>query len=230
MIGYPVTVAVCLLLIAGLVALGRWLRRRGWEGRLRVGVCGGTIGVWVVMNAWYLWPSHYQPEVSWPLHICDLAAILGPIGVLWGVRLLRGLLYFWGLALTTQGFITPILNAGPGEMVYWLFWANHTIVVGLAVYDIIVGGYRPGGRDLLRVIGVTTVWFAAVFTLNYVTGWNYGYVGRVDPDAETIVQALGDWPGRVLWMALLAVAAFTLVWLPWPIAQSWSRRRGGAST
>jgi len=224
MIGYPVTVVLCLLLIAALVGLGRALRRRGAERRLRVGVCGATIAAWVVMNAWYLWPTHYQPAVSWPLHICDLAAIIGPVAVLTRQRLLRSILYFWGLALTTQGFITPILDAGPDEMVYWLFWANHTIVVGLAVYDIVVGGYRPALRDLANVVGVTAVWLVAVFWINYFTGWNYGYVGRVDPDAQTIVQQLGDWPLRVLWMAMLALAAFLLVWLPWPLARRWARR------
>lgn len=219
MVGYPVTVLVCALLVGGLVALGRWLKPRGLEPRLRYVVGGLTIAVWVVMNGWYLSPGQYDPGESWPLHICDLAAIIGPIGVMWRVRWMRGVLYFWGLALTTQGFITPVLNFGPGHMIYWLFWANHTIVVGLAVYDMIVGGYRPGPRDLGRTIGITAIWLVAVFTINYYTGWNYGYVGRGDPGAETIVQALGEWPLRVVWMALLALLAFVIVYVPWPIAR-----------
>jgi len=231
MLKYPVTVVVCLGLIAAAVAWGRWLRERdgssgGWrERRLRGTLAWGTIGVWVVMNIWYI--ANRGLEESLPLHICDLAAVIGPIGLLSRSRLLRSVLYFWGLALTTQGFATPVLNVGPGHMTYWLFWANHTIVVGLAVYDIVVGGYRPYPRDLGRVVGVTAGWLALVFTINYFTGWNYGYVGRAEPGAETIVQALGPWPLRVVWMALLALAAFGLAYLPWVVARR-AARSGGA--
>lgn len=131
------------------------------------------------------------------------------------------MVYFWGLGLTTQGFFTPVLEAGPGQVEYWLFWSNHTIVVGLALYRVIVNGYRPGAADLLAAIGLTAVWMAVVLPINILFDLNYGYLGRYppNPNVTTLVEYLGPWPVRLVWMSLLVIVMFVLLWLPWGIAR-----------
>lgn len=229
MLYFPVTSAVCLLLMALLCVAGRRLKRRGGEPVLRAVVAGLTLLAWAVMQTVYFWPGHYDPAVSWPLHVCDIAAVLGPLAVLTRQRVLLAVLYFWGIGLTSQAFITPVLSTdhGPGSIWYWLFWSNHTIVVGLAVYALVVLGYRPRFGDLLATLGFTGTWVAVVLPLNIAYGWNYGYLSPELPGATTLLNALGDWPGRLFKMYAIVGVGFVMLWLPWAIAGK-VRRRAGA--
>jgi uncharacterized membrane protein YwaF len=59
---------------------------------------------------------------------------------------------------------------------------------------------------------VTVVWTAGVFVLNLMIGSNYGYVGRGEPGALTIVDALGPWPLRVVWMSVAGTVVFVGLW------------------
>ena len=141
---YFFTVVFCFALIALNAAVGRRLRRAGRDVSYRRAVGLGCLVVWLASQVWYLSPSRFNAWDSWPLHICDIAALVGSVAILTRWRVATTVLYFWGFGLTTQGFFTPVLEAGPGQMEYWLFWSNHTIVVGLAVYCVVADGYRPG--------------------------------------------------------------------------------------
>jgi len=230
MLSYPLTVTLCLLLIGLLAWTGRRLQRDGDPAtepalRRRLGIAmlvGSLLNI-----AWYLLPANFDPDDSLPLHICDMAGLVAPIALLMQWRLARALLYFWAIGLTTQAFITPIITTGPGDMQYWLFWLNHSIVVGAAVYDIIVGRFRPTLADLLRASCATSIWVLVVLPINIVFNVNYGYLGAAPPSQTepTLVDHLGDWPLRIVWICVLAMLAFVIVWLPWGIA----RRRAACS-
>lgn len=178
----------------------------------------------VTVSAWWLWPSNFEWHRSLPLHVCDLAAIAAPIALLTRSRTARTLLYFWGLGLSSQGLITPVLRLGPAHGEYWMFWINHFAIVGAAIYDVAARGYRPGWRDWRTAVALGGVYVLLVFTLNAATGWNYGYVGPSKPEAPTIVDALGPWPLRVVWIVAIATAVTALITLPWTLV----RGRGGA--
>jgi uncharacterized membrane protein YwaF len=135
-------------------------------------------------------------------------------------------LYFWGIALTTQGFFTLVLTTGPDTMHYWLFWANHTIVVGLAVYEVAVLGYRPRLGDVGAAIGFTALWVAMVLPLNMHYGWNYGYLNEVRLGTQSLLDGLGDWPLRLVWMELLVIAGFVVVWALRGLLRMWKAQGG----
>jgi uncharacterized membrane protein YwaF len=54
-----------------------------------------------------------------------------------------------------------------------------------------------------------------VFTIDAVFDLNYGYLGRPMPSRPSLLDFLGPWPLRVVFMVLLASIAMTLLWLPW---------------
>jgi hypothetical integral membrane protein (TIGR02206 family) len=220
MLTFPLTTIICLGLIAALCIAGRRLDRLNREHQLRFALAGLSLVGWVAMQTVYFLPGNFDPAVSWPLHICDIAAVVGPLAMLTRSRLLLSVLYFWGIGLTSQAFITPVLppEEGPGSIWYWTFWSNHTIVVGLAVYAMVVLRYRPAFTDVLAVIGFTALWVALVLPLNLAYGWNYGYMSPELPGATTLLNALGDWPGRLFKMYAIVAAGFVVLWLPWDIA------------
>jgi len=228
MLTFPVTVSVCMGLIVALCVTGRLLRRRGGERAFRYVIAGLTLAAWVAMQTVYFWPGNFDPKVSWPLHICDIVAVIGPLAVLMRNRVLLGVLYFWGIGLTTQAFITPVLPAtfGPSSIWYWTFWSNHTIVVGLAVYSLLVLGYRPSFRDLVTTVALTLVWMAVVIPLNIAIGSNYGYLSPELPNARTLLNDLGGWPARAFVMSGIVLVGFVVLWLPWGIAGRLTAKAG----
>jgi hypothetical integral membrane protein (TIGR02206 family) len=174
--------------------------------------------------------------VSLPLQLCDLAALVAAGAMITDWRPLRALLYFWGIGLSTQAFISPIIQAGPNSLRFWMFFVSHTMIVGSAIYDLIVRGYRPRGRDALLAMGVTAAYSLSMFLLDIYLSRavgvqiNYGFVGNTTPDNPTIMNKLGPWPLRVLILALIVIAGFTMLWAVWPLSRRLTRPPGRATS
>lgn len=228
--------AACAALIVGSVALGRRWRGTARERRLRGVWVWATLAWQALALVWWLLPANFDPGTSLPIHLCDLAAWVAPLALLTQDRRLRALLYFWGIGLSTQAFFTPVLREGYATYEFWLFWVGHLQIVGSAVYDCAVLGYRPRFAHWWRVVLFNLALVGVVMVVNDWAvplafgggGANYWYVGRTLPEAKTLLNALGPWPGRVAWLALLGATAMLLAWAPWGVAGWIARRRAPA--
>ncbi len=200
-------------LAAAVLGLG-WLQRNTptTERRFRRGLAIGCAAAWLYTQTYFIF-REFNAYESLPIHICDLAGLLAPAMLLSNRRPLRTVLYFWGLGLTTQAFMTPVNDAGPGHPEFWAFWGSHTAILTAALYDFIIRQYRPTTGDLGFAVGLSLIYLALVFPLDAATGWNYGYVGPTEPDQPTLIDALGQWPLRVVWIALIVMALFSILWL-----------------
>ena len=176
---------------------------------------------------WWVAPMDFTSDVL-PLHVCDIAAWVAPLALWTQVRWARSWLYFWAIGLSTQAFVTPVLRDGFATPHFWLFWVGHLQIVGSAIYDVVVLGYRPKIRDLAVVVTISLVYGAIVMALNLTFGWNYAYIGNRAPESPTLVDHLGPWPFRVLPLVTLAFSAMALAWLPWALADRARGRREGA--
>jgi hypothetical integral membrane protein (TIGR02206 family) len=207
-------------LMAGAIGLGLLLRRgeAGDEYRWRQ-VLATTI---VVYFFWYMAfearPYAFDIQRSLPLHFCDFAWVPCAIALLRRNRTARVLAYYWGVLLSGQAFIQPTLNYAPSSLYFWTFFTGHTLIVGAGLYVLIVNRYRPTLRDFVKAVVWTFGVVVALFFFNMIFDTNYGYVGRARPTQRTLIDALGDWPLRVLWMMLIGVAVFFLAYVPWPMA------------
>jgi hypothetical integral membrane protein (TIGR02206 family) len=159
----------------------------------------------------------YDKMESWPLHICDLAVWIAPAALLTQKRWLRTLLYFFGIGLSTQAFLTPVVQGGVGGIRFWLFWIGHTQIVGSAIYDVAALGYRPRWRDVVLAFGALVAYAIAITPLNLAFGVNYGYIGDSRPLRPTVIDRLGPWPWRLIPMMGMAIAVFVLAWAVWAI-------------
>jgi len=213
-----IAVVVAVALIAGLAVTGRRVRsspRTEWSLRLAWGL--SILGAQVVTIAWWMLPAHFDPGVSFPLHVCDLAAILAVPALLLEARWLRTILYFWGLGLSTQAFLTPVITVGPGATEFWLFWIQHTQIAGSGVYLVAVLGYRPRLHDVAVMIGVSAAYIALVLAVNIPFELNYGYLGEISPEQPTLIDRLGQWPLRLIPLLALGLGAYVLLWVVWPL-------------
>ncbi|MEZ6235214.1 MAG: TIGR02206 family membrane protein [Phycisphaerales bacterium] len=221
---HAITVGVLALAMAASCVLGRRWRDTPRERRLRVFWGTFTIAWNVLAAIWYFLPRQFDPMESWPLHVCDIAVWVATLALLTQNRWLRTVLYFFGIGLSTQAFATPVVEEGPAGTRFWLFWVGHTQIVGSAIYDVVVLGYRPRFRDLLVGLATLVAYAALVTPINLGFGVNYGYIGDAEPGRETIITRLGPWPWRLVPMFGLAVGVFVVAWGVWPLARLFSRR------
>jgi hypothetical integral membrane protein (TIGR02206 family) len=229
---HVIAVAICGTMIALPIMLGCAWRtthpRR--ELALRRTIASGGIVFWIAYNLWWNWNT-VDIERGLPLQLCDVAGLIAPLAPLTANRWFRATLYFWGLTLSLQGFVQPVLRVGPDNIEYWGFWTAHAVIVGSALYDLIVLRFRPALADYGRAAITSLAYVAVIFPTNIVLAHvfklpntNYGYVANTTPENPTIIDSLGPWPWRVLLMIVLGLLGFGLIWLPWAIARKLSKR------
>lgn len=226
-------------LVIGLLALAVCLgcgliARREQHGGGRAfadGFAGMVLGWNLLANLWWLLPGNWLLDTSLPLHVCDLTNLLVPLAIWTRRRWLVALVVIWGLGLSTQAFFTPTVNEAPGDLRYWLFWVGHlTIAAGCCV---IAGGvaFRPTWKDWVRVEVISLGVMLGLMGFNHLSGANYGYVGKSKPSTPTLIDHLGAWPLRVVWLFLIGSAAQALVVVLYPVLTGvigWLAGRGRA--
>ena len=210
------TVLGCVALVALVVVVGRNVATAQAERLLRRSIAVFGLAVWVIYNAAWNWHGIDIYE-GLPLQLCDVGGVVAPLALLTLNPWPRAALYFWASTLTTQAFIQPTVIQGPTNLLFWCFWIAHTVIVGCAVYDLVVLRFRPGRADLGRAYAVSAAYLAVVVAINAALGSNYGYVGNPPPGhaIPAFVAMLGPWPGRALIVVVLAGLSFALALLPW---------------
>ncbi len=207
-IDHAIAVAWTGALMAIFIGVGRRLRNTARERAWRTAWLAALFAFQAFAVLWFVHPAHLDWKESLPIQVCDLAPWIAGLALTTRHRLWRALLFYWGIGLSTQAFITPINRYPPDHVRYFIFWLGHAQIVGSSIYDLAVLRYRPGWRDFGIGLGATVVYAALVLPLNLAMDWNYGYVGSVRPDAPTIIDRLGPWPLRLVWMFLIMSAVF----------------------
>src|SRR5687768_13772222 len=110
---HSIVVVAFVALTSAMIMLGLY-----WRGTERQAKFERTFGIvalvlWVIVHAWELTPGEFDPAQSLPLHLCDVSTLIAAVALITSARKWRALLYFWGLGLNTQAFITPLLQSGP---------------------------------------------------------------------------------------------------------------------
>ncbi|MGL4400454.1 MAG: TIGR02206 family membrane protein [Luteolibacter sp.] len=151
-----------------------------------------------------------------PFHLCDIAAITAGIALLTKRPLACALTYFWGLAATLQGLLTPALTIGFPSWPFLMFFLHHFAVVAAALYLPLVDGWRPKHprwRQILEIYGWSVLYLTFAMTANRLLGSNFAFASR-PPDNPSLIDQLGPWPWYLLWMQCIAVLLFSLLALP----------------
>lgn len=193
--------------------------KRGGESRKRATAVLAFINFSVYPLSLLAWLS-LDVEKAWdnllPFHLCDVAAITAGLALLTERPLLCALTYFWGLAATIQGLITPALTVGFPAPPFMMFFVHHFAVVIAALYLPIVEGWRPKSpfwRSPLEVMGWSVLYLSFAMTVNKLLGSNFAFASR-PPDNPSLIDHLGPWPWYLVSMLGLAVVFYLLLALP----------------
>jgi hypothetical integral membrane protein (TIGR02206 family) len=152
---------------------------------------------------------------SVPLQLTDLATVTAAYA-LWSHRHWAfALTYYWGLVLSTQALITPVLQSPDfPDLIFLYFWSVHLLVVWAAIYLTWGRGMRPQWRSYRIAVFTTLAWAAFTFTFNTFAGTNYGFLNR-KPGIATMLDVLGPWPIYLLPETVMILIVWALMTWPW---------------
>lgn len=157
----------------------------------------------------------YELDFDLPLHLTDAVTVIAALA-LWSRRpLLFELTYFWGLTASVQAVLTPALSEddGPSTFLFWNYFITHSGVVLAALFLAVGLGLTPRRGAVWRVFLATAAWAAIAAIANAITGGNYMFLSE-KPERASLLDYIGPWPWYIVSSALLALAWFTLLDLP----------------
>jgi hypothetical integral membrane protein (TIGR02206 family) len=215
-IGLGACVGAC---VAARVRPGAWTQAVVWVVGLALAAdaFSYTVGLIVAGN--------WSARTSLPLPLCDAAVLVAAAACFWRVPLLIELTYFWGLAGTLQGVLTPDLSVGFPHLVFWQYVVGHLGIVFAALFLVAGLGLAPRAGAVPRIFAVTLAYSAVVGLVDALSGANYMFLRR-PPGEWTLLRLLGPWPWYLLSAAGVALVLFTALDAPfWP-----GRRRAAAGS
>ncbi len=222
-----VTLGVIALGIGALVTAARmWpvsaastVAGRGWTvtacRSLAVLILANECSWWVWLGLQHTWSASY----ALPLQLCDVVAFVAAAALWFRHPLLVELTYFWGLAGTANGLISPDLAGHFPSYVFLQYFIAHGAIVAAALLLVVGLRIAPRQGAVRRVIAMTLGLFAVDVAVDLLTGANYMYL-RHTPAVPSLLDLMGPWPWYLIAAAGLAVALFLALNLPFAVARS----------
>jgi hypothetical integral membrane protein (TIGR02206 family) len=218
---------LCALIFALAVpAILWWLGRRPHRERSAVVVRRAERGLALALVLAYAgdllvkWrDGALTPEYALPLQLCDWALAATAAALWWRWRAGFDVAYFWGIGGTLQAILTPALSTDAHWFRLFGFFFIHAGIVAGVLHLLITPGFRPvWPRSLVRTVIVSEVYLVLALSANALTGGNYGFLAH-RPEQRTVLDLFSDthWI-YVVQLNAVALAAFSLLYLPWAIA------------
>ena len=159
-----------------------------------------------------------------PCHFCDIAAISGAIALWTHHRLACEVLYFFGMAGTLQGLLTPNLQADFPDARFVVFFMVHAGVVVAALHVVTAMHCPPRPGAVKRMFALTMLYAAAAGTVNALLHTNFGFLCQ-KPEAASLMDHLGPWPWYIASLIALCVVFYSLLYAPFVIGRAWAGKR-----
>lgn len=209
------TLAVIALCIGTLVIAAR-LRPGPWT----VAACRVLAAVILVNEcSWWVWLGfHHVWSASYalPLQLCDVVAFISAAALWFRYPLLVELTYFWGLAGTANGLISPDVADHFPSYPFLQYFIAHGAIVAAALLLVVGLRITPRQGAVARVMALTLALVAVDAGVNLLTGGNYMYL-RHTPGVPNLLDVMGLWPWYIVGAAGLALAIFFALDLPFAI-------------
>lgn len=205
---------VVMLLTVVVATVMIWWRRSRPEGR--------TLDLWFAVFLSLAWPGsilqywHFGTLTlhnGLPLHLCDIALFTSIYALLTGSRTAVELTWYFGLAGTSHGLLTPALTQEWPHPRFITFFAQHAGVVVAALYLVVGRKQWPRPGSVCRAWLVAVGYCFVVGGINVLLRTNYGFLCAKPPTAS-LMDHFGPWPWYNGVVLLLAGVLFILLYQP----------------
>lgn len=183
----------------------------------------------LLIGTWVTWPVIFWRH-GWltvgdglPLNLCDWANIATLIALLTKNQRAYELGYFWALAGTLQGLMTPDTTYGFPEVRFVIFSVFHAGIIAAVLYLTVGARMRPYVSSFLPV----TLWSLGYALVAGIFDWrlgtNYGFL-RAKPEHATIFDWMPAWPNYIPVLVALGLFSMLIYYLPFFIADRFAMR------
>lgn len=181
------------------------------------------IGTWIGWYVLFASRGWLGPGNEWPMNLCDWATAALIVALLARSQGAYELAYFWALAGTTQGLVTPDVNFGFPEGQFVVFFLGHATIIAAVLYLTFGTGLRPVPASLPRVALWTLGYAGAAGLADWLLGVNYGFF-RAKPGHATFYDLLPAWPVYIPVTIGIGFVAIAVLYAPWFVADSLKRQ------
>lgn len=182
------------------------------------------IGVWIAWYVLFIARDWLGLGNELPMNLCDWATIALIAALIRPAQKTYELAYFWALAGTMQGLVTPDVNFSFPEAQFIVFLLGHGTIIAAVIYLTFGTHLRPVPASLPRVAAWTLVYAAAAALTDWLLGVNYGFF-RAKPGHATFYDFLPDWPYYIPVTVALGIVSILILYAPWFIADQVRKRR-----
>ena len=215
-----ILVAVILFLFRGRRSMTDDARRRG-----RLLIASAIVLVELAWHTWALSQGIWSVQSSLPFHACSVGLWTSVYILLTRNYRAYEIIFFIGIAGATQALLTP--NAGDYGLPHFRAlqtMTSHSLLVIAMVWMTVIEGLRPTWRSVWRTMVAANLYMVFVTAVNLMLGSNYMYTLAKPPEAS-IIDVMGPWPWYLFFAEFLALALFTMLYLPFALADRQAERR-----
>lgn len=148
-----------------------------------------------------------------PLNLCDWATIATVVTLVYPNQRTYELAYFWALAGTLQGMMTPDVIFDFPDIEFILFFVYHSGIIAAVLYMTFGLGWRPDPSSLPRVIGWSLFYAAVAALFDWLLGTNYAFL-RAKPPFATVFNFMPDWPWYIPVLIVLGLVSTLIYYAP----------------
>lgn len=217
------------LIVPALMAYVVRTRQRGLDTPFRRFFGFLLIGTWIAWYVLFISRDWLGPGNEFPMNLCDWATIALIAALFRPSQKTYELAYFWALAGTTQGLVTPDVNFSFPEPQFVVFLLGHGAIIAAVIYLTFGAGLRPVPASIRRVTLWTLVYAATAALTDWLLGVNYGFF-RAKPGHATFYDLLPDWPTYIPLTILLGIACILVLYAPWFVADLLRKRPAAATS
>jgi len=220
---------VLLLIVAvpvGLSAFVRWFGSRRLERTVCWTFALTIVGCWIAWYVVFAQSGWLDRGNALPLDLCSWAAIATVIALIGSSQKSYELAWFWAMAGTVQGIITPDIPFDFPEFRFIEFSLFHGGIIAAVLFLTLGLKMRPYPSSIPRVIAWSFVYMAVAGIADWVLEVNYGFL-RAKPSHASPYDLMPAWPWYIGVVVLLALVSILIFYLPFFIADlaRWNRTR-----
>jgi hypothetical integral membrane protein (TIGR02206 family) len=221
--------AVLVLIVAVPLALSLLVRLAG-SPRLDRALCWAF--ALIIAGCWACWYVVFT-RMGWldrgnglPLDLCSWAAIATIITLIRRGQKSYELAWFWAMAGTVQGIVTPDIPFDFPEFRFIEFSLFHGGIIVAVLFLTLGLKMRPYPASIPRVMGWSLLYMAAAGAADWALKVNYGFL-RAKPGHASLYDLMPAWPWYIGVVVVLAIVSILICYLPFFLvdAARWIRGR-----
>jgi hypothetical integral membrane protein (TIGR02206 family) len=162
---------------------------------------------------------------EFPLNLCDWATVATVITLVYPNQRTYELAYFWALAGTLQGMMTPDVVYDFPDTQFILFFVFHSGIIAAVLYITLGLGWRPYPASLPRVLIWSLGYAVVAGFFDWILGANYAFL-RAKPPFATVFDFMPDWPFYIPLLVVLGLLSTLVYYAPFFV---WDRLQTGPS-